>query len=124
MSKKAYNETPEFFKQQSEWYARLKKSGFDDIEKNEPFVRPQIIDTRKTESMGGNGYYDFCQSILRDFKFSRPVDRLVFELHADGKSIRFIEDYLKTNSVRKLKKDAIHDIIKRTKETFLKGPTK
>lgn len=110
----------DFAKLQSEWYGKLAQEGFDDLEnpndQDAPIEREKIQDTR------GDGYYEFCQAILRDFKFKRDLDRLIFELHTEGRSEREIAAYLKEKSYKIITHIRVHQIIKATKEKFLVGP--
>jgi hypothetical protein len=123
MAKKPVYETAAFKKLQAEWYGNLKASGFHDLEVTESdcVIRPQLFVTKTSQHEVGHNFHELCQNILREFEFKRPIDREIFELHAEGKSLLDIEKYLEVNSLRKLKKDAINDIIKKTKNMYIKG---
>lgn len=126
MAKRKFNETSEFKALEKQWYAKLDASGFDNIEKGETdtVIRPQIIKTQKSQYDGGNSYYDLCQSILREFRFKKEVHRIIFSLHADGRSEREIIGWLSTSMGLTFSKTGIHTLIKRVKEQYLKGTPK
>ncbi len=117
---KKFFETDSFAKTKKEWDAKLKTVGFEDIEATDNgIVRPQIFTTKKVQYDGGEVYYDFCQRLLRDFPFKQDRDRLIFELHAEGKSLRNIEALLKDNQdFRPVKLTQIQKIIHQIKEDF------
>lgn len=110
MAKKFY-ETAEFKKLNAKWYKKLGQEQ-DDTD----VIQPEIINGDLSLD-----YYQLCQSILSEFDFKRPIDKTIFELHTQGMPVREIEEWLQENSIRKLKKDAISEIINRTKEAYLKG---
>jgi uncharacterized protein YggL (DUF469 family) len=122
MGKKKFYETDEFKALNAKWQGRAKKSGFDDIDPGDTSViNSQIISTQKTQYDGGNSYYEFCQIILREFRFQKEIHRTIFTLHAEGKSEREIQSWIKKNTMVNFSKTGIHDLIIRVKESFLKG---
>lgn len=126
MATKKYYETDSFKALSKEWEDKLNgtSSGpnkvFDDIEpvSDEYVVQPQIFKNNKVQSPTGLDYYEYCQMILREYNFERDVDQAIFEQHAEGKSVREIEDYLKRNDFKPLKKTTIQEIIDRIKSKF------
>lgn len=123
MAKKSAFDTPAFKELQKQWYLKLEKSGFDDIEKGEPetVVRPQVIKTKKKQYEGGASYWELCQQILREYPFKRPVDRAIFEMHAEGLSFREISDKLMEREFKRITYRGVHKIVMRIKEAFLRG---
>ncbi len=120
--------TPEIkFKQlQKKWYAKLKDTGFNDIE-----YKGDYIESAVPKPLRGKGtatvpdkfyqslteeYYTLCSQFLNDFKFERPFDKRVWELHTEGFSIREIATSLKT---KKRRKSTIWTIVKKL-ETEMK----
>ena len=116
---KKYYETAEFKALEREFYSKLP----DDIEKedNEYILQPQVFTEQKTQTLGGLGYYEFCQKVLREYNFKRDVDQVIFEQHTEGKSVREIEAYLKKNDLKPLKSYRINLIINEIKEKFGRG---
>lgn len=120
----SFYENDKFISLRNAWYELLKETGFNDLENpDQPdrFIQPEIINTRSKFGFTEN-YYQYCQLILRDFPFRRDVDRLIFELHTEGKSIREIEGLLPIMFIdkpfRKIQKSHIDRIIRRIKEDF------
>ena len=119
MAKKFF-ETDSFVKVQAEWAAKLKQSGFNDLEDAadpDAYIQPEII-SKKSRYGFDEEHFELCQSILRDYPFREDLQRAIFELHAEGKSIREIEQWLSENSTKRLGRNRIHEIIKRIKEDF------
>ena len=88
--------TPNFRKLQKEWYEKLKKSGFEDIEhfKNGDMV-PKILSPKDAVRMGvsmeqiedGFEYYRSAGIFLHEYKFASEFDRKFWEMHASGSFI-------------------------------------
>jgi hypothetical protein len=122
-----FYETPEFEAEKQKWDEILANTPdangekFVDIEKNETFVRPQIFSTLKTQYDGGNEYHLLCQEILRNFKFTRDVHRVIFSLHAEGKSQRDIQEILKSKHGFEISQQGISQLIKRIRVKFITG---
>lgn len=111
-----------FLRLQTKWYAKLKKSGFSDIEKQG--------DSTALLSNKGNGYsklarhpYNFEETqnfyrlaawFLHEFKFESKIDRRIWELFCEGLSIRLIGLDKKV----RLSKRAVH----RRLQKILQGP--
>lgn len=101
----------EYEKQKAIWYAKLAKSGFVDIE-----VKNSISETQSSNRdlvLGLNRkygqyshewrqskimYYQMADSFLNDNKFENNIDRVIWEYHANGVSVRNIAKTL--NKVR------------------------
>ncbi len=123
MSKKKVYETNSFKAVQKEWYVKLEASGFEDIEKGEldTVIRPQIIKTQTNQSVGGLNYYEFCQTILRAFRFKKQIHRVIFSLHSEGLSERDICLEVKRLHQVNFSQQGVNLLIRRVKEQFLKG---
>jgi hypothetical protein len=121
MPKNKFYQTDGFKSLKAAWDVKLDESGFRDIEKGESeyIVSPQVFHTKEDEYHTLDNQR-LCEEILLNYDFRRPVDRKIFELHTQGKSIREIEEYLQYNSIRKLKKTQISDLLMRVKENYLK----
>jgi hypothetical protein len=120
--KLSFNETPQFLASQKEWYARLEREGFEDIEKGETdtVIRPQIIKTEKSQYEGGHDYYELCQTILREYRFKKEMHRMIFEMHTEGRSERVIVKHMWDKYGHKISQQGVNVLIKRTKENYLK----
>lgn len=108
--------TKEFKKLQRKWYAKAKASGFQDIERNED-------ELHSLTSYAGNNrynpprreawteYYRLAGQFLNEWKFESASERLIWELHAEGYTIREIAALIKKHRV-KIKKSAVGNVIK------------
>ena len=99
------------------WYDKLAKSGFDDIEYNEEkfkhvshgsyFGRTEVARNYYPKME----YYSMAGQFLHNHKFQSNLEKVIWEYHANGISIRNIIKLL--NKVRIYrKKDEIHAVIK------------
>lgn len=102
--------TKEFKTLQKEWYDRLQKEGFKDIEKEEKTLRGKFKSKQVEQIIG---YYDKAQSFLNDYEFPTPKHKKVWERHTRGESVRKIAEALKFS------KSDVHRIIKRYESIML-----
>lgn len=111
---KKFYETDEFKKINEEWQMKLTESGFDDLEKQDKhFIQPQsFYPASKTKK--SPEYYQLMQLIADTHAFNRTVDKVIMQLHADGKSLRQIASSLREMNETPLKKSAIQDVIKKS----------
>lgn len=132
MTKKFF-ETPEYASARREWYAKLKKDGFTDLENPEnpdDFIQPEIINMAGGRGPAAEDYFDYCQRLLRDYPFDVKhrakwkMYRAIFELHAEGRPEREIADWLERASAKdpdlyqKVSHIRVHQIIRTIKENF------
>lgn len=98
------------------WYAKLKLSGFHDIEypggsikncrpRNVGSLDPLLISAKMD-------YYSFCRSFLEQHAFESNREKIIWEYHTEGISIRDIVDTLKKSRI-KTNRDAVHKIIQK-----------
>lgn len=104
------------------WYDKLSKKGFEDIEQDEVHLKQYSgktslsADTQRTNESGQEleldplyylpwtkldetskyEYYSMCRQFLSTYKFKNKKERIVFELHTEGESIRIIADKVKS----------------------------
>lgn len=127
--KKLYYETEEFKQLQKKWYGKLDldvvKDNPDHItihsESSELVVEPQVFKTDKSQYYGGLDYAEFCEQLLREFKFRKDVHRIIFEKHAGGVSDRDIADLLMDKYEFEITQQAINSLINRVKSQYLAG---
>lgn len=98
------------------WYAKLAKSGFEDIEvpdsKNELLKRWHAADFAKRAQtpatfFAKQEYFIKATEFLNWYKFASKKELKIWTLHANGATLREIA------KATKLKKDKVHRIIKR-----------
>lgn len=92
----SFNETKEFKALQKIWYDKLTKKGFVDIESEDyRYKRGVGINetTRVRDKMRQAGavgviavqdYYSKANALLDKYKFKKPIDKRIWELHASG----------------------------------------
>lgn len=89
-------------KLQKVWYKKLKKSGFEDIEKDENTLKHWATRVFKESSNGSyynekevyyksrEEYYRMAGRFLWDFTFDNKLEHKIWSLHSEGMSIRDI----------------------------------
>lgn len=117
---KKYYETEEFIKLSREWEKKLEAEGLGTIE-NGTLIEPEKFSITDEQEIGGSNYSKLCQEILTNYNFERDVDYVIFELHSEGKTVRFISDYLKLNGLRKYSFRQCTNIIKKIKDDYARG---
>lgn len=85
------------------WYKKLKKEGFEDIEHYDGSIN---IGTPRSLNWGDElqrqlvqDYYCMAYHFLNEFPFETPLDKIIWEYHAEGLSIRDIVKVLKQTRV-------------------------
>lgn len=113
----------EFKKLQQEWYEKLAKSGFEDIETDEQHLETWSnmysyrIDLVKVESK--QEYFRRAGQFLFDRKFKNKIEKFIWASHADGISIRNIVKLLGKKGVV-VYRNPVHLIIKRLRAEMIK----
>ena len=109
------------FKQlKDEWYKKLADSGFKDIEQDEyhlkswsyKFGRPDQSEQQRDAKFV---YYNLAESFLNTHKFTRVLDKTIWEYHVNGVSARDISIILKKSDV-KMSKSGVWKIINRLRD--------
>lgn len=114
----------DYEKERDKWYAKLKKAGFEDAERNENdlkqgssrlFIRHKyaaVLWESKQE------YYRLAEFFLNEHKFESELERAVWEYHTNGISASDISETLRKAKVTKLKTTSIKTILKRLSEAM------
>ena len=104
---------PKFKKLKAQWYKKLEKSGFDDIEDHnypdDPLRCYHALDFKKVSPEKYEQvtkYYENARQLLFTYKFPNDSIRRIWELYVEGTTVREIE-----KQVRKYKKTRIAEII-------------
>lgn len=108
----------EFRNLQKDWYKKLANTGFEDIEdtssQNE-FLKSWSSEINET----GQEYYYMAEHFLSEYSFQDDDEKLIWEMHTNGKSERDIAIAFKRRRKRGLKKSNIHCIIDRLRKMML-----
>lgn len=116
------------FKQvQDHWYAKLKKEGFKDIERDGYLnwhSSSQALQSYMNNRLAGIeakiNYYRIAGFFLNDYPFDTLRDKLIWSQHAEGESIRNISKYLKTQSIKYIKPTQVKETIHRLRNIMYK----
>lgn len=115
----------DFKKLNAKWAKKLKESGFEDIEQDEThlnFWNGSRLATLYTDEQfqARQEYYRIAGQFLHEYKFDSDLDRTIWEMHANGSSIRNITTYLKAKKIKIYTTKVFETIQELTKEMKLK----
>lgn len=114
-TKKQPNSSQSYEKLKEVWYKKLERSGFEDIEKDEfnlkqyssRFAEATVVRNWHAKSE----YYSMAGQFLNNYKFNSRLEKIIWEYHSNGISIRDIVKILKKVRVSQLKRARIHQIL-------------
>lgn len=111
---------PEFDKLQAEWDKKLAESGFEDAEQRDGNLKLWSsmlfkVHHNPTLYQAKEEYYRLAGQFLHDHKFVDDTERAIWELHAEGTSMRDIVMTLKPKG-HKVYKWKVQQIIRRLSE--------
>lgn len=110
----------------AKWAAKLKKSGFEDLEDENGLLKHIghadyfSINFNAISAQAKEEYYRKAGYFLYDHKFKTELERKIWELHADGVSIRDIVKILKTKG-KKIYKSKVENLLRPLVEKCLHG---
>lgn len=121
MSSKKFWDSEEFQKLNKKWQRKLEKSGFEDIEQPDGNLKKWSasyarIRYKKTSAAAKETYYRYAGQFNYDYTFINPVDRLIWQYHSEGVSIRDIAKILRKKRFPLKTEKAINQIIKKLAE--------
>ncbi len=95
-------------KLKDKWYAKLEREGFNDIEQEDGrlkswsmhFVQARYGNTAEFEAK--QDYYRLAGQLLHEHKFESELEKLIWEKHCEGETVRGIVTMLKKLGTRKL----------------------
>ncbi len=97
------------------WYKKLEKSGFEDIESDEDHLKSWTADRVKKHIhtwREREQYYYMATEFLDTYKFETPLEKTIWEYHANGISVRDIVILLSKVRI-KTNRDAVWLTIRR-----------
>ena len=114
----------QFRKVQKDWYRRLAKEGFEDIEKDEMLktwhnVYFQIRHSPEAIEDSAR-YFNMASEFLNHYQlfFNSELERRIWSLHCEGHGCRTIAWQLQNDNIR-INKDYVHWIIRDLKAIML-----
>src|SRR5271165_3809627 len=105
---------------QKTWYAKLKKSGFNDIEQSDMQLKKW---SSQVFNISGDGidhtdvkilweakaeYYRLAEHFLNEYEFLDTLEKQIWKLHSETNSYRDIAKKLKNTTMLKLNKDNVN----------------
>lgn len=88
------------------WYKKLEESGFVDIEQDEDNLKSWSAKfaTKKSQELwkAKESYYHMATHFLNDYKFETPIEKIIWEYHAEAISVQDISRILRKLRYRKL----------------------
>lgn len=117
----------ELKKLQKVWYDKLKKDGFEDIERDENRLKVyssyRFGKKRGMIQAGGyeskTEYYRLAGWFLHEHKFKSKVEKLIWQLHSEGKSGQVIAEILKKKKLKNIGRKTVWVIVNEL-ETLMK----
>lgn len=116
-------DNPDLMNLQKIWYARLKQAGFNDIEDtNSPREYLKVWESTNwvkqytPEAFQDRAeYYRLAGLFLHEHSFESHYEQTIWQLHSEGKSLRYIEEYFPRLPFLKIKanKETVRKIIQR-----------
>lgn len=117
----------QFLKLQKQWYKKLEKNGFEDIEYAGGNSMKSGAQTRFSDPVQSNtvtrvesktDYYRIAGFFLYDYTFQDVYDKRVWELHAEGVTIRATDSILIDEGFQSYR-DKVGKTLKRLKAIML-----
>jgi hypothetical protein len=112
---------------QAKWYAKLKKTGFNDIESHtqnddnpdgslkEWHSQRFYINNRVEDFKQKERYYQLATQFTYDYKFNDEQDKIIWDLHANGSSVREISKQLNKKGYDRT---SVHKVIKKLRNVL------
>lgn len=98
------------------WYKKLERSGFDDIEATEYRLKRSVHDFTlpvvNRDWYAKNEYYSMAGLFLNSYKFKSNIEKVIFEYHANGISVRDIAKIISKARVLKADRNRVWYILK------------
>lgn len=105
----------EFKALQDKWYKKLKQEGFEDIERAGGALKTDPMQNIKTFYDQGSfeakqSYHSSVGYFLHHHKFTSEKERLIWEYHSNGVSIRDTVEFLRKKGFKTYKRQ-VHEIL-------------
>lgn len=106
-----------------EWNKKLKESGFKDIEGPENtlvyYSSYPLLKWGAVRYVARESYFQLAGQFLHDFRFKSELDRLIWECHSDGQTVREIAAKLKDRYNLKVGRDKVNLTVRRLSKVML-----
>lgn len=118
------------------WYKKLANSGFADIEQDEEALKEwsfsrvyagqnngYSFETIRVKREAKEDYYRLAGHFLHENEFVNSIEKLIWELHGEGKGCRRIAVFLQNKNI-KSNKDKVNEVINRLSKQMIAKYTK
>lgn len=109
-------DSKEFKDLQAKWYKKLANTGFADIEQPDGNLKNwalSLIRHDETTENAKQDYYRLAGQLLHSsYPFQSNTERKIWEMHAEGLSIRDIAKKLKSQRIR-AHKNGVHKVVQK-----------
>jgi transposase-like protein len=122
--------TKKFNALKDKWYKKLEKAGFEDAEDDENHLKQwhsfNFSDNKQSHRFSAAlfsskaEYYRLAGQFLHTHEFKKPVEKVIWTYHADGKTNREISRLLKSAGRKYSSKDYVRLIITALAKEMLK----
>lgn len=111
------------------WYKKLKEDGFEDIETKSGMLKGgsstyEFTRERAYQQQGGFeakiAYYDMATKFLNEYKFTKRLDKIIWEYHVNAISVRNISKLLRAAKVSKIDYNTVCRRIQKYREIMKK----
>lgn len=118
-------QTKPFKALQEKWYKKLKDEGFKDVEQDENHLKEwdsHAFVSRYSSKLFASKqtYFELAGQFVYTYKFKTPREKLIWELHAEGKTITQISTELKRRRYKTYNRSGVHIIIQSIAKVMLK----
>jgi hypothetical protein len=119
----------ELKKLQRDWYKKLKRDGFQDIEQPDGNLKVWSQSLNNDRHLGRHTsrrqahaeYYYYANQWLNEGKFDLRLDKIIWEYHSNGISMRGISKLLKQTKVCILSRTSVYNIIKDIRQKMFRA---
>jgi hypothetical protein len=109
----------DYKKLRAKWYAKLKKSGFEDIESDDDNLKDWSSKFEREKSLTSwkakESYYYMATSFLNSYRFVTELEKAIWEYHSNGLSHATIANLLKKTKI-KTNRTTVGLVIKRLRQ--------
>lgn len=113
-----------FNRLKAEWDKKLAEAGFDDIEYKDGSIRSGALRSTSAKDPilreAAQEYYYMACHFLNEYTFASELERIIWEYHSEGLSVRDICKILKDTKVAQLSRWTTWNTVKRL-ETIMKS---
>ncbi len=112
--------TKKFRSLKTKWYKKLLKSGFNDIETSNEYLKipskEVLRESRISSKQSKEDYYYLADQFLNEYNFKSDLEKTIWEYHCNGLGSPAISDTLRKARITKMDRSTIGTIIVELRE--------